>query len=72
MGIEPNRRGLQLAPWNPGAGDGRFSGAEARACAADIRRRTTDREGSPCISMYPLGPLSYICAGIYLRGYPII
>ena len=27
--------------WNPGAGEGRFSsGAEAWACAADIRRRS--------------------------------
>ena len=40
-----SRKRLQLAAWNPGAGEGRFSGAEARACAADIRSRSRSSEG---------------------------
>ena len=52
-----SRKRLQLAPWNPGAGEGRFLGAEARACAADIRRRSRSSAGPA--SALESSPTSY-------------
>ena len=44
-GYAASRKRLQLAAWNPDAGVGGISGAEARACAADIRRHTRSSAG---------------------------